>query len=352
MIAPPPEARYSRPDLRPTGSPAEVIARRLVMVPVFFAVTAGLVLGLPLWLGLTLTFDLLREGFRSRRLATSRALAILVLFLINDLLGFLGGVLVTPLRLFEAGRRRWLGANHALAWAWADRLYRGTLRVFSMRASVEGDEVLAQGGPFLLYVRHASAGDVVVPLAFAGARHGLGLRIVLKRELLLDPGIDLVCSRLPCVFVRRGAGDPAGEIEAICKLTEGLGPNECLTIFPEGTRFGGHKRARLIERLAERGDTRQLERARQLERTLPPRPGGPLALLVRNPHLDVVFCAHVGYEGAADWGEVWRGALAHRALKIRFWRVPAAEIPREPEAADAWLYAQWREMDRWIAENG
>ena len=117
--------------------------------------------------------------------------------------------------------------------------------------------------------------------------------------------------------------------------------------------MGGHKRAALIERLQAKGDTRALERAQQLHRTLPPRPGGPIALLERNPHLDVVFCAHVGYEGAATWADVWAGDLTKKDLKIRFWRVPAAEIPREKDKAEEWLFQQWREMDRWIlAQDG
>jgi 1-acyl-sn-glycerol-3-phosphate acyltransferase len=175
---------------------------------------------------------------------------------------------------------------------------------------------------------------------------------VLKRELLFDPGIDLVCSRLPCAFVRRGALDPAQEIEEVCKLAEDMGPNECLTIFPEGTRFSPEKRERLILRLREKGQEEALARATALRRTLPLRPGGPLALLQRNPHLDLVICTHVGFEGAAGWAEVGRGELAHKALKIRFWRFPAADIPRDPVAAEAWISEQWLAADRWIEQNG
>lgn len=352
LNAPHAEARYTRPDLRPTGTLGETLRRRALMVPLLLFFATGVLGALPLWLLLTFLFDLAREGLRSRRLATSRALLFLALFLVSDLMGFFGGLWALRLLLTERGRQRWLAENHALAWAWADRMFRGTLRVFSMRKEVEGEEVLAAGGPFLFFVRHASGGDVVVPITFAGQHHGLGLRIVIKRELLYDPGIDLVCSRLPCVFVKRGAQDPAGEVEEVCKLATDIGRDECLAIFPEGTRFGGHKREKLLERLAEKGDTLTLERARALRRTLPPRPGGPVALIERNPNLDVVFCAHVGYEGAADWGEVWRGALAHRDLKIRFWRVPAAEIPREHAEAERWLFEQWLAMDRWIEQNG
>lgn len=352
LIVPPPQARFTRPPLRPNSPPLVAFLRRLIMGSAFFCAAILAILLFPLWVPLAMLFDRVHERGRAHVYAMTRAGLFVLVFLWSDLIGFAGGILVTPLLLTAGGRARWLAWNHALAWDWADRMFRWTLRIFSMKLTVEGEEVLAEGGPFLFFVRHASGGDVVVPLAFAGERNGLGVRIVLKRELLFDPGIDLVCSRLPCAFVRRGTGDPAAEIEQICTLAEGMGRDECLVIFPEGTRFGAHKRARLIERLRQKGDALALERAERLRRVLPPRPGGPLALLERNPHLDVVFCAHVGYEGAADWGEIWRGELAHKPLTIRFWRVRASEIPREHAAADAWLYDQWAKMDRWIQSQG
>jgi hypothetical protein len=35
-------------------------------------------------------------------------------------------------------------------------------------------------------------------------------------------------------------------------------------------------------------------------------------------------------------------------VKVRFWRHPAAAVPREREAALAWLDERWLELDRWV----
>jgi len=80
---------------------------------------------------------------------------------------------------------------------------------------------------------------------------------------------------------------------------------------------------------------------------LPPRTGGPLALLQAAPDADVIFVEHVGLEGAASFGEFWRGALVGKTLRVRLRRVAAAAIPRE--ARERWLFEQWAETDRWIS---
>jgi hypothetical protein len=127
-----------------------------------------------------------------------------------------------------------------------------------------------------------------------------------------------------------------------------------VVIFPEGTRFTPAKRERILASLRERGKVALAERAERLARVLPPRSGGPLALLERSPGVDVVFCAHRGFEGAATLGELWHGALVGRRVRVRFWRVAAGEIPAGREARAAWLFGWWERMDAWLgaAEAG
>ncbi len=93
---------------------------------------------------------------------------------------------------------------------------------------------------------------------------------------------------------------------------------------------------------------RLLALAEQLRHTLPPRLGGPLGLLQRNPGLDVVFCAHTGFEGAATFRDLLGGALVRREVQVAFWRVPFAQIPLERDARAQWLYQHWRRIDDWI----
>jgi hypothetical protein len=88
-----------------------------------------------------------------------------------------------------------------------------------------------------------------------------------------------------------------------------------------------------------------------MQHVLPPRRGGVLALLETRPDVDVAFLAHVGFEGTADLNAIWNGKLIGRAIRLCFWRVPSAEIPRTAESRAEWLDAQWERVDAWIGAN-
>ena len=167
-------------------------------------------------------------------------------------------------------------------------------------------------------------------------------------QLLWDPCLDVVGQRLPNVFVQRGAGDGASEIAAVRALAADLGVGEGVLIYPEGTRFTPAKQARARAALA-RTDPDRAARVAGLRCVLPPRAGGPLALLDAQPGADVLFLAHVGLEGAATLGHVWRGALIERPARLGSWCERGTDVPRTPAERLAWLDAQWRRMDEWIA---
>jgi hypothetical protein len=77
---------------------------------------------------------------------------------------------------------------------------------------------------------------------------------------------------------------------------------------------------------------------------LPPRLGGPLALLDANPGRDLLFCAHTGFEGSSHFRNLINGAWTGARIRIRFWRVPHAEIPDGLAARRAFLFAEWDRM--------
>ena len=70
----------------------------------------------------------------------------------------------------------------------------------------------------LLFPRHVSVADTLLPAVFVSSRNGILLRHVLKRELLWDPCLDIVGNRLPNCFVRRDSRDSAREIRAVAAL--------------------------------------------------------------------------------------------------------------------------------------
>jgi 1-acyl-sn-glycerol-3-phosphate acyltransferase len=216
-----------------------------------------------------------------------------------------------------------------------------------MRVEVEEAPDLGHG-PIILFSRHASVGDTLLPAVFVSSRYGIVLRYVLKRELLWDPCLDIVGNRLRNCFVQRGSGESERDIALVQQLMEDLGPQDGVLIYPEGTRFTPAKRQRILERLAQKGDADLLAKAEALQHLLPPRLGGTLALLERNVGADAVFCAHIGFDGAGSFRDLLNGSLVNRLVRVCFWRVPYNEIPRTAAAQAAWLYEQWARIDTWI----
>jgi len=46
-----------------------------------------------------------------------------------------------------------------------------------------------------------------------------------------------------------------------------------------------------------------------------------------------------------------RGALVGATIRVRFWRVPAADIPIGDDARIQWLYEHWQRIDDWVGEG-
>lgn len=322
-----------------------VWARRAVSVPLYLAIAATLLAGAPLWLALAAAADAaLGPRWRWPR---TRALGFFTLFFVAEILGVAVAALVwlTLAGGRRGGPERYLRANAALQRAWSTALFRGSLWLFSARVELDGLD-LARRGPLLLFVRHASAADTVLAAALVANPNRLLLRYVLKRELLWDPCLDIVGRRLPNAFIDRAAARNEGEIDAIASLAADLGPDSAVLIYPEGTRFAPHKLARALQRLNARPHSRLADLASQYTHVLPPRLGGPLALLEAAPHADVVLLEHTGFEGAATLGSFWRGGLVGATIRVRLRRFPAASIPRQGRAE--WLYERWAELDRWV----
>ena len=91
------------------------------------------------------------------------------------------------------------------------------------------------------------------------------------------------------------------------------------------------------------------ERATGMMHVLAPRPGGLLAALAAAPEADVVWVAHTGLDDLASVADVWHALPMDRAIQMRWWQVPASEVPRGPDAQIEWLFAWWERIDAWIA---
>jgi 1-acyl-sn-glycerol-3-phosphate acyltransferase len=245
---------------------------------------------------------------------------------------------------------RWHDAHHRLQNWWGSTLFGAIVHLFSLRIEIEDEADLGRG-PYLLLVRHASSADTLLASALVCRPHAMRLRYVLKNEILWDPCIDVVGNRLPHVFIDRSGVQSAQEVERVKSIARDLGPHDGLLVFPEGTRFSRAKQARIRERLRESSDTEALAAAEALRAVLPPRPGGVLGALAAAPQADVVICSHSGFEGTASMGQIWRGALLGRTVRVQFRRVARAAIPEDPAAALAWLRAEWQRVDDWVSRE-
>jgi 1-acyl-sn-glycerol-3-phosphate acyltransferase len=321
----------------PGDGPLQRVLRRSLTIPAFALALLAWTALLPVLLPLALAADLALR----RRLAAARFVLAILAFLAFELFGVLAvaSLLVT--------RRATRDRLYALEAFWADALLRILLRLFGMTLEVEGLDAL-RPGPILLVGNHVSVADALLPAALA-ARRGVRTRYVAKGELIWDPCVDLACHVLPNVFVRRGSADTPGDLARILTLLDGLGAEDAVVLFPEGTRFTEAKRAALLAKRELEGPREHLERDRALRCLMPPRTGGLLALLEGAPGLDLVVMAHAGLEGIVRLPDLWSGALVGRTLRVAFWRVRAATLPAGREARVDWLYAQWERLDAWLA---
>ncbi len=318
---------------RARGLGIELVALVLLTAVLPVALLVALLVDLTLWLRR-------RKPFMGVRLVLMAEA-----FLLNELHGLLGelGIAIVCAGRDTPRRRRMM---YGLRLRWC-AIHLAAIRIlFGLRFSAEGLE-LAAPGPVVVLIRHASIIDNMLPDAVLARAHGLGLRYVLKRELQMIPVIDIGGRWIPTSFVRRASSDSEREITALRRLAEDIGDDEGLLIYPEGTRWTPEKMARAQAIIEERQpDVAPL--ANRLRNLLPPRLGGPLALLDEARGTDVVVCGHVGLDGFEYISDIWSGALVHTDVKIKLWRYPADEVPEGEREMTEWLYEVWQTLDDWV----
>jgi len=345
------------------------IVRRLLFPPLVFVLTLGAVLISPLLLVLALLALPSRSGRRRALrliwfglawlvMESAALLACLVLWIAS---GF-GGRLRT-----EASMDRHYGL---VRWFLAT-LFGMAVRVFQLRVEITEppatpEEMAARlTRPVVVLSRHAGPGD-----SFLLVHHLLSLyrrkpRIVMKAALQFDPSLDVVINRLPHAFVHPrpvavAVAPPAGPspeaaegpvAAEIRRLAGGMGPTGALVIFPEGGNFTPARWRRGISRLEQSRRHEEARRARAMANLLPPRAGGAYAAIDAAPTADVIFVAHTGLDDLITVRDIWRALPMEQIIKAKWWRVPAAEVPRDRDEVVQWLYEWWERIDAWIAEN-
>jgi 1-acyl-sn-glycerol-3-phosphate acyltransferase len=352
------------------------VLRRLLLVPLVIVIAGALVVLAPALAALSVVFAIVRRRFGRMRMlrvvyialiwSLGEATALAVFLCLWIISGFGGRLETEPYRSRHYGvMRRFL-----------DLIYRAAQRACGLRVEVESPAVAADatlpagapgapGGtgeeearPVIVFSRHAGPGDSLLLVRYLLTVCGRRPRVVMKATLQLDPSLDIVANRLPNAFIKRHKSGPrpAGprsQTEQIRRLARTLDGNGALVLFPEGANWTPLRWRRGIERLRRSGQPGLAERAAAMPNVLAPRPGGALTAIASCPEADVIFVAHTGTDRLVSVRDIWRCLSADISIRARWWRVPAADVPRaaDHEAQVRWLYDWWQRIDSWITSQ-
>jgi len=322
--------------------------RRVITIPTVIVLGLIWILLLPLWLPLGILVDV----FRSTPPVVARSGLCITHYFLMEFFGLLGCLFLWLGRLLflVRGEQAYLNVHYTLQRLWGAGLLRGSCWLFRLDLRVEGAEHLERG-PVLVFMRHVTLMDTLFPASAFGQPRGLKLRYLIKRELLLEPCLDVCGQRIPNLFVDRSGLKRDETLAKVKALATDMGAEDGVILYPEGTRFTLGKRARLIQRFREKGEEAQAEKAESLQNLLPPRYGGPLACFEGAPDADVVIVGHVGFEGAANVRHFLSGRVYNNPVIIKMWRYSRSEVPEDEAGRKAWLEARWFELDQWVSEQ-
>jgi 1-acyl-sn-glycerol-3-phosphate acyltransferase len=326
--------------------------RRLVLAPAVVLAALGLAVTVPVWAVLLLAAVPLLPG---------RQRALRVLWFVTVYLALETAALFVLLGLWLASGLGWKvrspafqRAHYALVRWYLRVVMAEARRVLRVTVRVEGpDPQEYLDRPLVIVSRHAGPGDSLLLVDRLMNGYAREPRIVLKDTLQWDPAVDIVLNRLPNRFVSPTPGGRAEAVQAqIADLARDLDGDDALLIFPEGGNFTPRRRYRAIAGLRLRGLVREARAATRMRNVMAPKPGGVGAALDACPDADVVIVAHTGLDHMLTVGDVWRELALDRTVVMRWWLVPAAEVPRGDEEAQArWLYGWWEQVDQWIGAH-
>jgi len=282
-------------------------------------------------------------------LPTVRIVGLAVAWAFYDVLGLLGllglwlasgaGLGLRSVRVQEA--------HYGLMRFWIGGVSLAARRLFRLRIRIE-DPPERRAGPVLVFSRHAGPGNSLMLLGVLMLGYQRRPRIVMLEKLQFEPFFDVIGNRVPNRFIRHDPARRERTLQEIAGLAAGMGQADAFVLFPEGKDFTPTLRRRAIASLRRRGHEDRAQRAELMERVLPPRSSGVMAALGAAPEADVVFVAHTVLEDIGSFRDLRRRGPLDRPVLARYWRIPAAEVPREKAVLVPWLYEWWARIDAWI----
>ncbi len=336
------------------------LVRRLVLAPLAIVVAAAMVVLFPPLALLALVLGALGRS-KPHRMRALRLLSFALIWLVTETAtlfmclglwlssGFGGRLHTEPYQ----------SRHYAIMQWYLDRLYLAATGTLGLRVEVDepqltpAERAARLAGPVIVLSRHAVPGDSLLLVHHLLTVYHWRPRVVMKAALQLDPTVDVVANRVPNVFIQ---GRQTGEhifVGQISRLASGLDQAGALVLFPEGGNWTPGRWRRGIRRLERLGRADLAERARSMPHLLPPRAGGALSAIAACPTADVIFVAHAGLDTLVSVADVWRSLPIEHTVHARWWRVPAAEVPRalDQDGQVSWLYDWWQRIDGWIASH-
>jgi 1-acyl-sn-glycerol-3-phosphate acyltransferase len=221
-------------------------------------------------------------------------------------------------------------------------------RLLGFRVVVEEppDQDRISGRPLLVLARHGGPGDSFALVEMLMSRYRRRPTIVLTERLRWDPGLDVLLSRLPACFVRRGHRDAI--IARLTELAADMQRNDAILMFPEGGNWTPSRHRRAIARLSGAGHRTAAADAASNPNVLPPHAAGVLACLAGRSDLNVAVVAHTGLEDLVSAASIWRAVPVSEPMLVRWWYEPARALPRGAARRRDWLRFQWAIVDSWI----
>jgi 1-acyl-sn-glycerol-3-phosphate acyltransferase len=241
---------------------------------------------------------------------------------------------------------RWQAAHQALLRRTLSGFLRAANRLVGFEAVVEPDSAVPPPGrPLLVLARHGGPGDSFVLVELLLREFERRPRVVLKRTLQWDPGLDLALTRLAGCFLPSTPSPGRHRHSELEDFAADLAVDDALLLFPEGANWTPSRLRRRVRHLLRTGRRTEARLARRRQTVLPPHTTGTLTCLLARPDADVLVVAHGGLDTLATAAQIWAAIpLRARPMRISWWSWPAESVPREAAAAEAWLQAQWDEV--------
>jgi hypothetical protein len=320
--------------------------RRLVLAPFLFALSLAVLALSPAFLLVAFLIDL---AVARGKWPTVRLVAFGVVYLVYEVVGLVVMVVLWVAAGFgtRLSSPRMQRVHYGFMRWWLKGIFTAAVACFRLKIYIE-ERPTPRPGPILVFSRHAGPGNslmLVGTLMIAYRRHP---RVVMLAKLQWEPLFDVMGNRLPNRFIQH---DPARRdffVQAIADLATGLGDQDAYILFPEGHDFTPRHRIRAIAHLLKRGHEEHARRAAAMQHMLPPKSGGVTAAITAAPEADVVFVAHTVLEDVGSFKNLWGRIPLDGPIFSRYWRIPAAEVPRDPDLLTDWLYGWWAQIDQWV----